>query len=186
MAKLIYSGLTSLDGYTVDANGNFEWAAPDEEVHTYVNDFERSIGTSLYGRRMYEVMQFWEDDENIEGEPPAMVDYAQIWRAADKIVYSTTLTEVASERTRIEKRFDPDDIRGLKADAVRDISIGGPGLAAHALLDGLVDEIHQFVFPVIVGGGTRFLPPELALSLELVVEHRFASGVVHLGYAVSH
>jgi dihydrofolate reductase len=185
MAKLIYSGLTSLDGYTVDANGSFEWAAPDEEVHTYVNDFERAIGTSLYGRRMYEVMQFWEDDANIEGEPPAMVDYARLWRDTDKIVYSTTITEVASERTRIEKRFDPDGIRRLKADAARDISIGGPSLAAHALRAGLVDEIHQFVFPVVVGGGTRFLPGDLSLSLELTVEHRFASGVVHLGYRVT-
>ena len=185
MANLIYSGLTSLDGYTVDETGSFDWAAPDDEVHAYVNDLERAIGTSLYGRRMYEVMQFWEDDENIAGEPPAMLDYAKIWRSADKIVYSTTLTEVASERTRIEKRFDPDDIRRLKADAARNISIGGPGLAAHALRANLVDEIHQFLFPVVVGGGTRFLPAELSLSLELIVEHRFASGVVHLGYRVT-
>ena len=185
MAKLLYSGLTSFDGYTVDTTGNFDWAAPDEEVHAYVNDFERTIGTSLYGRRMYEVMQFWENDENIQGEPPAMVDYAQIWRSADKIVYSTTLAEVASERTRIEKRLEPDDIRRLKADAASDMSIGGPGLAAHALRADLVDEIHQFVFPVVVGGGTRFLPADLWLSLELIVERRFASGVVHLGYRVT-
>lgn len=185
MAKLIYSALTSLDGYTVDAAGNFDWAAPDEEVHTYVNDLERRIGTALYGRKMYEVMQFWEDDENIAGEPPAMVDYAQIWRATDKIVYSTTLAATSTERTTIEKRFDPDDIRRLKADSAQDISIGGPGLAVHALRADLVDEIHQFVFPVIVGSGTNFLPSDLRLSLSLITEHRFASGVVHLGYTVA-
>jgi dihydrofolate reductase len=181
MGKLSYSAITSLDGYVNDESGGFEWAAPDEQVHAFVNDLERPIGTYLYGRRMYEVMQFWET-VSTESEPAVMQDYTQLWRAADKVVYSTSLDAVSSARTRIERTFDPSAVRELKASA--DVSIGGPGLAAHALRAGLVDELHQFLNPVIVGGGTHWLPPGLRLDLELLDEARFPSGVIHLHYRV--
>jgi dihydrofolate reductase len=154
-------------------------------VHAFVNDLERSIGTYLYGRRMYEVMLFWENADAIHGEPPVMQDFAELWQSADKIVYSTTLEAAASSRTQIERKFDPDAIRELKAQATRDLTVGGAGLAAHALGDGLVDELHQFVTPVIVGGGTSWLPDGCRLKLELLDEHRFESGVVHLHYRVA-
>jgi dihydrofolate reductase len=153
MARLIYSAITSLDGYVADAEGTFEWAAPDEEVHAFVNDLERPIGTYLYGRRMYEVMVAWETIDPDADQPPAVQDFARIWQAADKIVYSTTLETLASARTKIERVFDPDAIRQMKATADRDLTVGGPGLAAQALKAGLVDECHLFLTPIVVGGG---------------------------------
>ena len=179
MAKLLYSAITSLDGYVADEDGVFDWAAPDEEVHAYVNDLERPVGTYLYGRRMYEVMQFWATTDD---DAPVMADYAAIWRAADKVVYSTTLTTVSTDRTRLEPAFDPDAVRALKATAARDLSIGGPHLAAEAMRAGLVDEINLFLHPIVVGGGNPALPDHLRMPLELVDERRFASGVVHLHY----
>jgi len=181
MARLIYSAITSLDGYVSDEHGNFDWAEPDEEVHAFVNDLERSIGTYLYGRRMYEVMVAWEAMD-LAGEPVVMRDYAQIWRAAEKIVYSRTLDKVSSARTRIERDFDLQAIRQMKAAAARDITVGGPHLAAQAMKAGLIDELHQFVTPIVVGGGNRFLPDGVRVKLELVDERRFGNGVLHLHY----
>ncbi|MDQ2845789.1 MAG: dihydrofolate reductase family protein [Actinomycetota bacterium] len=185
MASLIYSAIASLDGYTVDENDNFDWAAPDEQVHAFVNDLERPIGSYLYGRRMYEVMTFWETARADTDHPSAFEDYAQIWQAAEKIVYSGTLTAVSSTRTRIESTFDPDAVRQLKTTATQDLSIGGAQLAGQALAAGLVDECQLFVNPVVVGGGTRWLPDGLQLQLELLDEHRFAGGVVYLRYRIA-
>ena len=182
MAKLIYSALTSLDGYVADEHGNFDWAKPSEEVHVFVNDLERPVGTHLYGRRMYEVMAYWETLETVADLPPFARDYAKIWQAADKIVYSRTLAEVSSAGTRIERDFDIDAVRQLKATADRDISVGGPDLAAQAIEAGLVDEFHLFLAPVVVGGGNPSLPDKVRLELELLDERRFANGVVHLHY----
>jgi dihydrofolate reductase len=182
MAKLIYSALTSLDGYVADENGNFDWAAPDEEVHTFVNYVERNIGTYLYGRRMYEVMAFWETAHTVADQPAFIKDYAEIWRAADKIVYSRTLEKVTTARTRHEREFDPQAVRQMKVRPGRDISVGGPHLAAQAIKAGLVDEYHLFVAPVVVGGGNQSLPRDVRMQLELVDERRFANGVVHLHY----
>jgi dihydrofolate reductase len=181
MAELVYAAITSLDGYVNDAQGGFEWAAPDEEVHAFVNDLERPIGTSLYGRRMYEVMQAWETMPT-EGEPAAMQDYAALWKDTDKVVYSTTLPDVETSRTRLERTFDPEAVRAMKAAASQPLAVGGPGLAGHALAAGLVDVLHQFVTPIVVGGGTSWLPDGLHLPLTLVDERRFAGGVVHLEY----
>jgi dihydrofolate reductase len=177
---LIYSVIMSLDGYTADADGKFEWAAPDEEVHAFVNELERPIGTYLYGRKMYETMRFWEDPDPAVSHSPASQDYARIWQAADKIVYSTTLTEAPTARTRIERAFDPETIRELKHRG--DVSVGGPGLAAHAIRARLVDEYQLLVTPVIVGGGTPALPAGVQATLHLAGERRFASGVVYLRY----
>jgi dihydrofolate reductase len=182
MAKLIYSAITSLDGYVADENGNFDWAAPDAEVHAFVNDLERPVGTYLYGRRMYEVMRYWETAPTAGDVPSVTSDYAEIWQAADKIVFSKTLEEVSTTRTRIEHHFDPEAIRQLKASAERDITVGGPELAAHAIKAGLVDELHVFLTPVVVGGGTRALPGGVRVQLELLDERRFGGGVVHLHY----
>ena len=179
MAKLIYSAITSLDGYVADEHGNFDWAAPDDEVHGFVNELERPIGTYLYGRRMYEVMVYW---ETVGSGDDRVRDYAEIWRAADKIVYSTTLETVSSARTRIERTFDPEAVEQIKASATSDISVGGSELAAHALKAGIVDECHLFLNPIIVGGGTPALPSDVRLELELMDERRFAGGVVHLQY----
>jgi len=162
VVRLIYSTIASLDGYVADTDGNFDWAAPDEEVHAFVNELERPIGTYLYGRRMYEVMAFWETEGSGPGEPPVMHDFAEIWRAAEKVVYSRTLGEVSSARTRLEREFDPSAVRELVASASRDIAIGGPGLAAEALKAGLVDECQLFVAPVLVGAGKRALPDGLS------------------------
>jgi dihydrofolate reductase len=183
MARLIYSAITSLDGYVADEDGNFDWAAPDEEVHTFVNDLERKVGTYLYGRRMYEVMRYWETAQAVTDQPPVVRDYARIWRSADKVVYSRTLESVSSARTRIERDFDPEAVRRMKAQAERDLSMGGPDLAAQALGAGLVDECHLFVTPVVVGGGKRSLPRNVRLELELLDERRFEGGVVHLHYS---
>jgi len=181
VAKLIYSAIASLDGYVADEEGKFDWAVPSEEVHTFVNDLERRIGTYLYGRRMYEVMVFWETAQDAD-LPRFVQDYAEIWRAADKIVYSTTLQTVSSARTRIERSFEPGAIRRMKAEMGRDISVGGPDLAAQAIGAGLVDECHLFVAPVVVGGGTRCLPRDVRVRLELLGERRFGNGMVHLHY----
>ena len=182
MAKLIYSAITSLDGYVADEDGNFDWAAPDEEVHSFVNDLERPIGTHLYGRRMYEVMGFWETAHTLAEQSPLMQDYAAIWQAAEKIVYSKTLETVSTARTRIEREFDPEAVRQLKASAGRDISVGGPDLAAQAIKAGLVDEFHLFFSPIVVGGGKQSLPDDVRVKLELLDERRFGNGVVHLHY----
>jgi dihydrofolate reductase len=181
MSRLIYSAIASLDGYVEDERGAFDWAAPDEEVHAFVNDLERPIGTYLYGRRMYETMVYWETDDD---QAEVTRDYGEIWRAADKVVYSRTLQTVASERTRIERRFDPAAIERLKEDSPSDISIGGAELAAQAIAEGLVDECHLFLGPVIVGGGKRALPAGVRAGLELLDERRFGSGVVYLRYRV--
>ena len=183
MAKLIYSVITSLDGYVADEDGNFDWAAPDEEVHTFVNDLERPVGTYLYGRRMYEVMAYWETAHTaLADQPPFMQDFAEMWRSADKIVYSKRLETVSSARTRIERDFDPEAVRQIKATAGRDFTVGGPDLAAQAIKAGLVDECHLFVTPVVVGGGKQSLPSNVRVTLELLDERRFGSGVVHLHY----
>jgi len=181
MAKLIYTVITSLDGYVADEDGNFDWAAPDEQVHAFVNELERDIGTYLYGRRLYEVMLFWETVDTSVATP-VVRDYAGIWQAADKVVYSRTLDHVATARTQIEREFDPDAVRAQKALSERDISVGGPGLAAAALRAGLVDECHLFLNPVVVGGGTAALPDRFSVRLDLLDEHRFDNGVVHLHY----
>jgi dihydrofolate reductase len=181
VARLIYSAIASLDGYTADASGGFEWAAPGADVHAFVNDLEREAGTYLYGRRMYETMAVWETID-VSDEPPEMREYARIWRAAEKVVYSRTLAEARTPRTRIERAFDPDAVRRLKVTAGRDLTIGGPGLAAEALRAALVDEIQLFLVPAVVGGGTRALPDDLRLDLDLLAERRFGSGVVYLRY----
>jgi dihydrofolate reductase len=183
LARLIYAALCSVDGYVADAAGNFDWAAPDDEVHAFVNDIQRSAGTSLYGRRMYEVLVAWETMPTA-GEPAVIQDFAELWRRADKIVYSKTLATVSSRRTRIERDFDPADVRRMKADLDADISIGGPHLAAEAFRAGLVDECHLFLAPVVVGGGNPALQPGLSVKLELVDQRRFKSGFVHLHYRV--
>lgn len=182
MAKLIYSAIASLDGYVADKDGNFDWAAPDEDLHTFVNDLERPVGTYLYGRRMYETMLFWETEEKFADEPPVAQDFARIWQGAEKIVYSTTLPAVGSARTRIERRFEPEAVRQMKETAARDITVGGSGLAAQAIRAGLVDECHVFVTPIVVGGGKPWLPDGVRLPLALVDERRFGNGVVHLHY----
>ncbi len=182
MAKLIYSAIASLDGYVADEDGNFDWAEPDEEVHSFVNDLERPVGTYLYGRRMYQVMVYWETAHTLADQPPFVQDYAEIWQSADKIVYSKTLETVSSARTRIERDFDPEAVRQLKAQAGRDITVGGPDLAAQAIKAGLVDEYHLLVTPIVVGGGKQSLPDDVRLKLELLDERRFGNGMVHLHY----
>ncbi|QTG82469.1 dihydrofolate reductase family protein [Arthrobacter crystallopoietes] len=182
MAKLIYSGITSLDGYIADAEGNFDWSMPDEEVHAFVNDLTRPIGTYLFGRRMYEVMVVWEELADDPELPAVEQDFARIWQNADKTVYSTTLETVPSARTRIERSFDPEEIRRMKASAERDLVVAGAELAAHALRAGLVDECHLLVSPVMVGGGKRFLPDGVRMQFELLEERRFGNGVVFLRY----
>jgi dihydrofolate reductase len=179
---LVYSAITSLDGYVVDAEGNFEWAAPGEEVHAFINELERPIGTYLYGRRMYETMVYWDDADAFVDAAPVAREFSEIWRAADKVVYSRTLESVSSARTRLEREFEPEAVRQMKADG--DLGVGGAELAAEALNAGLVDEIQLFLTPVIVGGGRRALPDGLRTSLELLDERRFASGVVYLRYGI--
>ena len=182
MAKLIYSAITSLDGFVADEGGNFDWAAPDEEVHTFVNDLDRPVGTYLYGRRMYEVMVYWEAAHTLADQSSFVQEFAKIWQAADKIVYSKSLETVSSARTRIERELDPEAIRRMKAAPGSDISVGGPDLAAQAIKAGLVDECHLFVAPIVVGDGIRSLPKDVRLELELLDERRFGNGVVHLHY----
>lgn len=182
MARLIYSAISSLDGYIEDMNGQFDWAAPDEEVHSFINNLERSAGTHVYGRRMYETLMVWETDPNLAAESPLLRDFAEIWQAADKIVYSKTLQAVSTRKTQIERNFKPAVIRQLKAAVEQDILIGGPELAAHAFRAGLIDECHLFLTPIIVGGGKPALPGNFRLELELLEQRRFGSGVVYLRY----
>ncbi|NNJ09901.1 deaminase [Chloroflexales bacterium ZM16-3] len=185
MARLIYGMFTSLDGYTKDARGDFGWGAhADEELHAYINVLASSVGTYLYGRRMYETMVYWETADPTPDQPQVERDWAQQWQAAEKTVYSRTLAAPRSARTRIERAFDPDAIRRLKADAAHDITVDGPELAAQAIRAGLVDEFQLIVCPVVVGGGTRFFPDGVRLNLELVEERRFGNGVVVLRYTV--
>ena len=184
MARLIYTALASLDGYIEDKDGGFDWAIPDEEVHAFVNELERPVGTQLLGRRMYEVLSYWETVP-VTGQPAHIADFAQIWRAADKIVYSQTLEAATTARTRVERDFDPEAVRQLKASSDGDLSVGGPALAAHAFAAGLVDEIHLFLSPVLVGGGKQALPEGTTLTLELVDERRFGNGTVYLRHRVA-
>jgi dihydrofolate reductase len=176
MSRLIYSAIASLDGYIADENGNFDWAVPDEEVHAFINDLDRPLGTCLYGRRMYETMVGWETDPTLAEQSPLMRDFAQIWQAADKIVYSRTLKAVSTARTRIERDFDPELVRQMKGQAGRDILVGGPDLAAQTIKAGLVDEWHLFVAPIVVGGGKRSLPDDVRVELELLDERRYPAG----------
>ena len=187
MAKLIYSAITSLDGYIADEDGNFDWAMPDEEVLEFVNDLERPVGTYLYGRRMYEMMIGWETDPAAAEQSPrsrdfAESDFAEIWKAADKVVYSRTLEEVSTKKTRIERDFDPDAVRRMKGSSERDMSVSGPELAAHAFGAGLVDECHLFLAPIVIGGGKRALPESVRVGLELLDGRRFGNGMIYLRY----
>jgi dihydrofolate reductase len=183
VAKLTYLMLASLDGYIEDGDGKFDWAEPDEEVHAFVNDLDRPLGTYLYGRRMYEVMVAWETMDTA-GEPAVMSEFAESWRATDKIVYSRTLEAVSTSRTRLEREFDPDAVRKLKAASDSDLGIGGPDLAARAFAAGLIDECHLVLAPIVVGGGKRALPDGVRMPLELLEELRFGNGMVYLRYGV--
>jgi dihydrofolate reductase len=185
VAKLIYTTIASLDGYVADEDGKFDWAMPDEEVHAFVNDLERPIGTHLYGRRLYDVMIGWETMHTLPDQTPLALDFAAIWQAAEKVVYSRTLEKVSSARTRIERDFDPEAVRRMKAEADSDITIGGATLAGEAIRAGLVDELHVIASPIVVGGGTPSLPDGVRWELELLDERRFANGVVHLHYRAS-
>ena len=182
MARLIYSVISSLDGYIEDAEGKFEWAEPDEEVLAFVNDLERPVGTYLLGRRMYETMVFWESPPDLAAQPPGVRDFAEIWQRADKIVFSRTLQSASSAETRIEREFDPEAVRQLKLTAGADITVGGAELAAQAIEAGLVDEYHLFLVPVVVGGGKRSLPVGVRVNLKLAHERRFRNGTVYLHY----
>jgi len=184
MAKLIYSAIASLDGYVADRKGNFDWAEPDEEVHVFVNDLQRPVGTYLYGRRMYEVMVAWEGLEASD-QPVFLQDFADIWRSADKIVYSSTLETASSARTRIERHFDPEAVGQMKARLTQDMTVSGPGLAALAFRAGLVDECQLFIAPVMVGGGTQSLPRDVRVKLKLQEERRFDNGTVYLHYCTT-
>ena len=184
MAKLMYSAIASLDGYVEDERGTFDWAAPDDELHAFVNDLERPVGTYLYGRRLYQEMTGWATMRAGPGLSPLMLDFARIWQAADKVVYSRSLEDVSTARTRLERDFDPGAVREMKAGAERDITVGGAELAAEAIRASLVDEIHLVISPVMVGGGKKALPGAVRLRLELLDEHRFGNGVVHLRYRV--
>jgi dihydrofolate reductase len=182
LAQLIYAAITSVDGFIEDKEGKFDWAEPDEEVHRFVNDVERGAGTHLYGRRMYETMLVWETDPSLAAHSAVMRDFAEIWQAADKVVFSRTLKAATTTKTRIERTFDPEAIRNLKATTARDILIGGPDLAAHAFRAGLVDQYHAYLNPIIVGGGKPSLPEGVRLKLELTENRRFHNGVVFLRY----
>jgi dihydrofolate reductase len=182
VAKLIYSAIASLDSYVADEDGNFDWAMPDEEVHAFINDLERPVGTYLYGRRMYETMAGWETNPTLADRSPVMRDFAELWQAADKIVYSGTLEAVSTARTRIEREFDPEAVRKMKASAGRDLTVSGPDLATHAFRAGLVDECDLFLAPVVVGGGKRALPEGVRVGLELLDERHFGNGMVYLHY----
>jgi dihydrofolate reductase len=182
MAQLIYSAIMSLDGYVADKDGKFGWAEPDEEVHAFINDLDRPVGTHLYGRRVYETMRVWETDPSLVDQSPLMRDYADIWQAADKVVYSTTLDTVSTARTRLARAFEPEAVWQMKTSAERDLTVGGPNLAAHAFKASLVDACHLFVVPIVVGGGHQALPDDVRLKLDLLDERRFSSGMVYLHY----
>jgi dihydrofolate reductase len=181
VARLIYSVIASLDGYVADEKGNFDWAEPDEEVHAFLNELERPVGTYLYGRGMYETMVYWETAGGAD-QPPVVRDFAQMWRQAAKVVYSRTLEAVSSDRTRIERDFDAEAVRRMKAEAARDMTVGGPDLAGQALAAGLVDECQMFLVPIVIGGGKPSLPGNVRLKLELLDERRFGNGMVYLRY----
>jgi dihydrofolate reductase len=183
MAVLIYSAIASLDGYVADVDGKFDWAEPDAEVHAFINDLDRTNGTYLLGRRLYDVLSFWEDVPHLEREPPYVREFAELWQAADKIVYSRTLETVSTARTRLERQFDPEAIRQLKARSERNLTVGGPELAAQAIAAGLVDEYQLYVVPIVVGAGTPALPGGTRIELELLDERRFRNGTVFLRYA---
>ena len=182
MARLIYSAIASADGYVEDAAGRFDWAAPDEELHRFVNDLERPVGTYLYGRRMYQTMLYWETAHTVPGQPPSVREFTGIWQAAEKIVFSKTLQSVPSARTRIERDFDPGMVRQLKSATEHDMTVGGADLAGQAIKAGLVDELQLFLAPIVVGGGKRALPNGVRTDLELLDTQRFASGAVYLRY----
>jgi len=182
MAKLIYVSNVSLDGYIEDEHGNFDWTAPNDEVFAFITDLVRSVGTYLYGRRMYDTMAVWETDPALSAQSELMGDFANIWQAAEKVVYSTTLDAVATAKTKLERNFDPDSVRDMKASATSDLTVGGPNLAAHAFKAGLVDECHLFIIPVLVGGGKPSLSIDTRAELELLDERRFSNGVVYLRY----
>jgi dihydrofolate reductase len=182
MARLVYSTIASLDGYVADETGDFSWAAPAQDVHQAINDLEADVGTNLYGRRIYEIMAVWQDMPGIEQGNAAEQGFAEIWKATDKIVYSTTLAAVTTPRTTLERTFDTEAVRDLVSGLDRDASLGGPTLAGHALRAGIVDDIHVFTVPVVVGGGTSCWPSGARLALELRSERRFSDGTVHLHY----
>ena len=184
MAKLIYVANVSLDGYIEDANGSFDWTEPIDEVFTFITDLVRPVGTYLYGRRMYETMAPWEADPTLAAQSELMAEFANVWQAADKIVYSTTRHEVSTNNTRLERRFDPDSVRDIKASAASDLTVGGAGLAAHAFHAGLVDECQLFIYPVVVGEGKPAFLSDARIQLELLEERRFGNGVVNLRYRV--
>lgn len=182
MARLIYMAITSLDGYVADEKGNYDWSMPDEEVFRFVNDFERPIGTYLYGRRLYEEMTGWETAHTRADQSALMLDFAQIWQAAEKVVYSRSLSAASTARTRIERAFDPVAVAQMKTQAGHDLTVGGPNLAAQAIKAGLVDDYHLVISPVVVGSGKKALPGDVRLQLELLDQRRFGNGVVHLHY----
>ena len=184
MGRLLYSTIMSLDGYLEDASGSFDWAEPGGAAHAFINDLMRPIGTHLYGRRMYDLMRVWETLDQQPDQSPNTIDFARIWQAADKVVYSTTLADVSTARTRVEREFDAGAVRRMKAGAARDLVIGGAEIAAHAIRAGLVDEYHLFAAPVLVGGGKRALPEGVRIEMELVEERRFEDGMVYLMYCV--
>ncbi|MDN3354505.1 dihydrofolate reductase family protein [Actinomadura sp. DC4] len=182
MAKLIYSAITSLDGYVADADGKFDWSVPDAEVMAFLNEIERPLGTYLYGRRMYEVMSGWETAHLRENQLPASEDFTRLWQAASKVVYSRTLDEVTTSKTRLEREFDPGAVRAMKEESAADMSVGGSELAGVALKAGVVDEVHLYMSPILVGGGKPSLPDDIRLPLELLQERRFGNGVVYVRY----
>ena len=184
MAKLIYVVNVSLDGYIEDAHGSFDWTEPTDDVFAFITDLIRPVGTHLYGRRMYETMAVWETQPDLAAQSDLMADFANIWQAADKVVYSTTLDMVSTANTRLERRFDPDSLREMKTSAAGDLAIGGPTLAAHAFHAGLVDECQLFVHPVLVGAGKPAFPTDAHIQLDLLDENRFGNGVVNLRYRI--
>lgn len=182
MAKLIYIANVSLDGYIEDVHGRFDWTEPSEEVFSFITELVRPIGCHLYGRRMYETMAVWETDPSLAAQSELMADFANVWQGADKVVYSTTLQEVATSKTRLEDHFDPDSVRALISSATDDLTISGPGLAAHAFDAALVDEYHLLSYPVLLGGGKPSYGREANVALDLVEEHRFDDGALYLRY----
>jgi dihydrofolate reductase len=182
MGSLIYSTIGSLDGYIADEDGKFDWAEPDEEVHSFVNDLARPVGTFLLGRRLYEVLAYWDDPPDLDEQPFVVQEFTEIWRAADKVVFSRTLETTRTDRTRIAHDFDVQAVRQLKAQSDQDLAVGGPELAAQAIRAGLVDEYQLFVVPVVVGAGKRALPDACRIDLELVDERRFRNGTMFLRY----
>jgi dihydrofolate reductase len=182
MAKLIYISNVSLDGYIEDEHGNFDWTDPNDEVFAFITDLVRSVGTYLYGRRLYDTMAVWETDPALAAQSELMGEFANVWQGADKVVYSTTLDAVSTAKTQLERTFDPDSVRDMKASATRDLTVGGAKLATHAFKAGLVDECHLFVYPVLIGGGKPSLPSDTRAELELLDQRRFSNGVVYLRY----